>query len=63
MVNALIMDVIWGNDGKIYTVFKGKVDIEEILFFWALVLLCFIFTHYTPKELWNKIRSYFKDDV
>ena len=23
MVNALIMDVIWGSDGKIYTVIKG----------------------------------------
>ena len=60
MVNALILDVIWGNDGKIYTIIKGKVDIEDILFVWALVLLCFIFTHYAPKELWNKIRSYFK---
>lgn len=58
---TIVLDIIWGSDGTTYVVTKN-LDPETLFLGIVMALLLIIITHYTPKELWNKIKSYFKDE-
>lgn len=58
---AIVLDIIWGSDGTTYVVTED-IDPETLFLGFVMALSWLIITHYTPKELWNKIKSYFKGE-
>lgn len=57
----MLLDIIWGNDGTTYVVTEN-LDSETLFIGFVIALTWFIITHFTLKELWDKIKSYFKGE-
>ena len=56
--------ISYGSDGSYHIIHPiGEGFDIEIAFLIALVIVTiYVMWHYSPKEVWNKIKSYFKEE-
>lgn len=58
----MLLGIIFGEDGKVYRSFKDPIEPETMFLGLLIAVLFYVFIHYSPKELWNKVKSYFMED-
>lgn len=54
--------ISYGSDGSYHIIHPiGGFDIETAFFIALGIVAIYVISHYSPKDIWNKIKSYFKE--
>ena len=54
--------ISYGSDGSYHIIRKiGGFDIETAFLIALVIVAIYVMLHYSPNEVWNKIKSYFKE--
>lgn len=54
--------ISYGSDGSYHIIRSiGGFDIETAFLIALGIVAIYVMWHYSPKEVWNKIKSYFKE--
>lgn len=54
--------ISYGSDGSYYIIRPiGGFDIETAFLIALGLVAIYVMWHYSPKDVWNKIKSYFKE--
>ena len=55
--------ISYGSDGSYHIIRQiGEgFDIETAFLIALVIIAIYVMLHYSPKEVWNKIKSYFKE--
>ena len=54
--------ISYGSDGSYHIIRQiGVFDIETAFLIAFVIVAIYVMLHYSPKEVWNKIKSYFKE--
>ena len=54
--------ISYGSDGSYHRIRQiGGFDIETAFLIALVIVAIYVMFHYSPKEVWNKIKSYFKE--
>lgn len=55
--------ISYGSDGSYHIIrpIGGGFDIETAFLIALVIVAIYVMWHYSPKKVWNKIKSYFKE--